>query len=65
MLDSVIRANEKYYPQTFLEKCKYEIKKNKMDNLIHDYLDSTSSDESDSESDTEFDNGCDNDEPKD
>ena len=65
MLDSVIRANEKYYPQTFLEECKYEIKKNKMDNLIHDYLDSTSSDESDSESDTEFDNGCDNDEPKD
>ena len=23
MLDSVIRANKKYYPQTFLEECKY------------------------------------------
>ena len=26
MLDSVIRANKKYYPQTLLEECKYEIK---------------------------------------
>ena len=30
MLDSVIRVNKKYYPQTRLEQCKYEIKKNKM-----------------------------------
>ena len=30
MLDSVIRVNKKYYPQTRLEECKYEIKKNKM-----------------------------------
>ena len=28
MLDSVIRVNKKCYPQTLLEKCKYEIKKN-------------------------------------
>ena len=27
MLDSVIRANKKYYPQTLLEEYKYEIKK--------------------------------------
>ena len=39
MLDSVIRANKKYYPQTLLEECKYEIKKNKMENLINDDLD--------------------------
>ena len=39
MLDSVIRANKKYYPQTLLAECKYEIKKNKMDNLINDDLD--------------------------
>ena len=31
MLDSVIRINKKYYPQTLLEECKYEIKKNKME----------------------------------
>ena len=27
MLDSIIRANKKYYPQTFLGECKYEIKR--------------------------------------
>ena len=56
MLDSVIRANKKYSPQTLLEECKYEIKKNKMENLMNDYLDLSSSDESDNE----FDNGSDN-----
>ena len=30
MLDSIIRVNKKYYPQTLLEQCKYEIKKAKM-----------------------------------
>ena len=38
MLDSVIRINKTYYPQTLLEECKYEIKKNKMGNLINDDL---------------------------
>ena len=60
LLESVIRANKKYYPQTLLEECKYEIKKNKMKNLINDDLDLTSSDEPDSESDNEFDNGSNN-----
>ena len=32
MLDSVIRVNKKYYPQTLLDECKYKIKKNKMEN---------------------------------
>ena len=50
MLDCVIRANKKYYLQTHLEECKYEIKKNKMENLINDDLDPSSSDESDNES---------------
>ena len=26
MLDSVIKAKKKYYPQTLLEECKYEKK---------------------------------------
>ena len=51
MLDSVIRANKKYHPQTLFEDCKYEIKKNKMENLINDDFDSSSSDESENESD--------------
>ena len=56
MLDSVITVNKKYYPQTLLEECKYEIKNYKMENLINDNLDPSSSDESDNESDSESDN---------
>ena len=44
MLASVIRANKKYYPQTFLEECKYVTRKNKMENLINEDLDLSSSD---------------------
>ena len=36
MLNSVIRVNKKYYAQTLLQECKYEIKKNKMENLMND-----------------------------
>ena len=39
MLDSVVRVNKKYYPQTLLEEFKYEPKKNKMENLVNDDLD--------------------------
>ena len=53
MLDFVIRVNKKYYPQIFLEECKCVIRKNKMENLINDGLDLSSSDESDNESDNE------------
>ena len=56
MLDSVARGNEKYYPQTLLEEYKYVIRKNKMENLINDDLDLSSSDKSDNESDNETDN---------
>ena len=59
MLDSVIRVNKKYYPQTLLEECKYVIRKNKMENLINNDLSLSSSDESDNESD-ESDNESDN-----
>ena len=60
MLDSVIRVNKKYYPQTLLEECKYVIRKNKMENLINGDLDFSLSDESDGESDNESDNETDN-----
>ena len=55
MLGSFIRVNKKYYPQTLFEECKYVIRTNKMENLINDDLDLSSSDESDNESDNEFD----------
>ena len=38
MLDSVIKANKKYYPQTLLKECKYEQEKMKMENLIDNNL---------------------------
>ena len=57
MLDSVIMVNEKYYPQTLLEECKYERKKNKIESLINDDLDlSLSDNETDSDSVNEADN---------
>ena len=55
MLDSVIRVGKKYYPETLLEECKCATRKNKMENLINDDLDLSSSDKSDIESDNESD----------
>ena len=52
MLDSVIKANKKYYPQTFLEECKYIQEKIKIENYIDDDLKS----DSDSNEETESDN---------
>ena len=36
MQDSVVKVNKKYYTQTLLEECIYEIKNNKMGSLIND-----------------------------
>ena len=60
MLDSVIGVIKKHYPQTLLKECKYQIRKNKMENLINDDLDLSSSDEFDNESDNESNNEFDN-----
>ena len=59
MLDSIIKAKEKYYPQTFSEDCKYEQKMIKIKNLIDDDLEKRKSD-SDSNDKTKSD--IDNDE---
>ena len=53
MLDPIVKVKKKYYTQTLLEECKYEIKKTKMENLINDDLEKSSSDESDDESDND------------
>ena len=53
MLDSVIKANKKHYPQTFLEECKYE-QKIKTEKYIDQDLKS--------EPDIDNDNDTDNDE---
>ena len=54
MLDSVTRANKKYYPQTFLKKCKCVQEKIKIENHIDDdlKLDSDSNEETKSNIDT-------------
>ena len=48
MLDSAIESDEKYYPQTFLEECKYVQEKTKFDNYIDEELDR------DSDNDNEY-----------
>ena len=58
MLDSVIRANKKYYPQTLLTECKYVQEKKKTDNLIYEDFDKS---ESDSAFNDETESGIDND----
>ena len=45
MLDPVVKVGKKYYPQVFLEECKYVKRKNKMFNYINDDLVMTSSDD--------------------
>ena len=62
---SVIKANKKYYPQKFLEECKYVQKKirakNYIDENLKSELDSDSNDkiesyiDNDSNDETEFD----------
>ena len=41
MIDSVIKANKKYYPQTPLEECKYVQEKIKMENYINEDLENS------------------------
>ena len=53
ILDSIIYAYEKYYPQIFLEECKYAKENIKTKNYIDNELQSDSdSSDSDSDSDT-------------
>ena len=64
MLDSVIKAKKKCYPQTLLEDCKYEQERIKIENLIylekpHDDLEKRDSD-SDSNDEAESDINNDN-----
>ena len=58
MIDSVIKANKKYYPQTLLEECKYIQEKIKIENYINEDLENS---ESDSHSNNETESDIDND----
>ena len=55
-LDSIIKINGKYYPQTLLQECVYKLINRKVENIITDInFDSSSkfNNESDNESDYE------------
>ena len=54
ILDSILYAYEKYYPQIFLEECKYVQEKIKTKNYIDEELKSESNTDSDSNSDSDI-----------
>ena len=57
MIDSVIKANKKYYPQALLEECKYTQEKMKIENyIIEDLEDSESDSDSNNETESSIDN---------
>ena len=57
IIDSVIKANKKYYPQALLEECKYMQEKIKIENYINEDLEDS---ESDSDTDNETESDIDN-----
>ena len=59
IIDSVIKVNKKYYPQTLLEECKYVQEKIKTEKYIDEDLEKS---ESDSDSNNETESDIDNDE---
>ena len=59
MLDSAIKGNKKYYPQTLLQECKYVQGKVKIENLIDNDFEKS---ESDSDSNDKTGSDIDNDE---
>ena len=57
MIDSVIKASKKYYPQTILKECKYIQEKIKMENYINEDLESSELDsDSNNENESDIDN---------
>ena len=56
MIDSVIRVNKKYYPQTLLEECKYIQEKIKIENYVNEDLEDSESDSDNNETESDIDN---------
>ena len=57
MIDFVIKANKKYYPQTLLQECTYIQEEIKIENYINEELvDSESDDSSNDETESDTDN---------
>ena len=56
MIDSVIKVNKKYYPQTLLEECKYIQEKIKIENYINEDLEDSKSNSDNNETESDIDN---------
>ena len=56
MLDSVIKANKKYYPRTLLEEQKYIQEKIKIENLTDGDLEKSKSDRDSDKIESDIDN---------
>ena len=64
MLDSVIKANKKYYPQTLLQECKYGQNKVKTENYVNEDLEKRESDKDFNETESDIDNDSNDNETK-
>ena len=57
IIDSIVKANKKNYPQTILEECKYIQEKIKIDNYINEDLENSESGwDSNNETESDIDN---------
>ena len=54
-IDSIMRMDKKYFPQVYLEECKYKIKKIEMPRFLNTELDSDSDSEAEAEAESEND----------
>ena len=53
-IDSVMRMDKKYFPQVYLEECKYKVKKIQISKFVNAELESDSDLELDSEAESEY-----------
>ena len=55
IIDSIMRMDKKYYPQVYLEVCKYKVKKMQLSRFINAELKSDPVWDSDSETESKYD----------
>ena len=53
-IDSIMRMDKKYFPQVYLEECKYKIKKIQMPRFVNTELESDSDSEAEAESENDI-----------
>ena len=56
MIDFVFRTGENYYPQVFVEECKYTVKEKKLPEYITYYIEISSDDSNREDSDEKISN---------